>query len=280
MDANPSPGNKLGGLTTILEKSLGAMAKAGTTNLVEVLRYAEPVDRQARLRLHGHAGLRPGRRQRARWRAAPTCSASPPAAAASSAASRRLPSSWRPTRRCTSAWRTTWTSTAARILTGEESVAASGRAHLPAHAARRQRRADQERGLRFRRRGVRALGAGRDDVVRSSGGAAPRRAARRGSSIPARAALSRAAACRARGPSWRGPGCSAGSWGRCAAAARAPALPAREVAQERVVLGGHGGGAVHPQPRQRRAVLEGDEEQPDGGFARMLPSDLNIPLPS
>jgi altronate hydrolase len=43
MNANPSPGNKLGGLTTILEKSLGAMAKAGTTNLVEVVRYAEPV---------------------------------------------------------------------------------------------------------------------------------------------------------------------------------------------------------------------------------------------
>jgi altronate hydrolase len=43
MNANPSPGNKAGGLTTILEKSLGAMAKAGTTNLVEVYRYAEPI---------------------------------------------------------------------------------------------------------------------------------------------------------------------------------------------------------------------------------------------
>jgi altronate hydrolase len=43
MNANPSPGNKAGGLTTILEKSLGAMAKAGTTNLTEVYRYAEPV---------------------------------------------------------------------------------------------------------------------------------------------------------------------------------------------------------------------------------------------
>ena len=43
MNANPSPGNKAGGLTTILEKSLGAMAKAGTTNLTEVVRYAEPV---------------------------------------------------------------------------------------------------------------------------------------------------------------------------------------------------------------------------------------------
>ncbi len=43
MNANPSPGNKAGGLSTILEKSLGAMAKAGSTNLVDVVRYAEPV---------------------------------------------------------------------------------------------------------------------------------------------------------------------------------------------------------------------------------------------
>jgi len=43
MDNNPSPGNKAGGLTTILEKSLGAAAKGGTTNLVEVYRYAQPV---------------------------------------------------------------------------------------------------------------------------------------------------------------------------------------------------------------------------------------------
>jgi len=43
MNANPSPGNKAGGLTTILEKSLGAMAKAGSTDLVDVVKYAEPV---------------------------------------------------------------------------------------------------------------------------------------------------------------------------------------------------------------------------------------------
>jgi altronate hydrolase len=42
MNNNPSPGNKEGGLTTILEKSLGAAAKGGTTNLTDVLRYAEP----------------------------------------------------------------------------------------------------------------------------------------------------------------------------------------------------------------------------------------------
>jgi len=43
MDNNPSPGNKLGGLTTILEKSLGAAAKAGSTPLTEVLMYAEKI---------------------------------------------------------------------------------------------------------------------------------------------------------------------------------------------------------------------------------------------
>jgi altronate hydrolase len=43
MDNNPSPGNKAGGLTTILEKSLGAVAKAGTTNLIDVFEYAQPV---------------------------------------------------------------------------------------------------------------------------------------------------------------------------------------------------------------------------------------------
>ena len=46
MDNNPSPGNKLGGLTTILEKSLGAVAKGGTTRLNGVYRYAEFVDRK------------------------------------------------------------------------------------------------------------------------------------------------------------------------------------------------------------------------------------------
>lgn len=43
MDNNPSPGNKTGGLTTILEKSLGATAKGGTTPLTGVYKYAEPV---------------------------------------------------------------------------------------------------------------------------------------------------------------------------------------------------------------------------------------------
>lgn len=43
MNNNPSAGNKEGGLTTILEKSLGAIAKGGTSNLVDVYEYAQPV---------------------------------------------------------------------------------------------------------------------------------------------------------------------------------------------------------------------------------------------
>ncbi len=43
MDNNPAPGNIAGGLTTILEKSLGAVAKGGSTNLVNVIEYARPV---------------------------------------------------------------------------------------------------------------------------------------------------------------------------------------------------------------------------------------------
>ncbi len=43
MDNNPSPGNKAGGLTTILEKSLGAVAKAGSTPLTAFYDYAAQV---------------------------------------------------------------------------------------------------------------------------------------------------------------------------------------------------------------------------------------------
>jgi altronate hydrolase len=43
LDDNKSPGNAAGGLTTILEKSLGAVAKGGSTNLVDVIGYGEPV---------------------------------------------------------------------------------------------------------------------------------------------------------------------------------------------------------------------------------------------
>ncbi|WP_433410187.1 UxaA family hydrolase [Saccharomonospora azurea] len=45
LDGNPSPGNKEGGITTILEKSLGAVAKSGHSPLTAVRDYAEPVQR-------------------------------------------------------------------------------------------------------------------------------------------------------------------------------------------------------------------------------------------
>ncbi len=44
LNNNPSPGNKRGGLTTIYEKSLGALAKAGSTSLVDVVGYADRID--------------------------------------------------------------------------------------------------------------------------------------------------------------------------------------------------------------------------------------------
>ncbi|AYD02598.1 altronate dehydratase family protein [Neorhizobium sp. NCHU2750] len=46
MDNNPSPGNKRGGLTTILEKSLGAVAKGGTAPMLGVYKYGEKIDRK------------------------------------------------------------------------------------------------------------------------------------------------------------------------------------------------------------------------------------------
>jgi altronate hydrolase len=44
LNNNPTPGNKAGGITTILEKSLGAATKGGNTNLMEVVGFAEAVN--------------------------------------------------------------------------------------------------------------------------------------------------------------------------------------------------------------------------------------------
>ncbi len=50
---NPSPGNKEGGITTLEEKSLGCIAKAGSSPIVEVLDYAEPVHKKGLSVLNG-----------------------------------------------------------------------------------------------------------------------------------------------------------------------------------------------------------------------------------
>ncbi len=44
LDGNPSPGNKAGGITTILEKSLGSVAKGGQSPVAGYLEYAEACD--------------------------------------------------------------------------------------------------------------------------------------------------------------------------------------------------------------------------------------------
>ena len=43
MDNNPAPGNKAGGLTTVFEKSLGGVSKGGTTPMMDVFMYGEPI---------------------------------------------------------------------------------------------------------------------------------------------------------------------------------------------------------------------------------------------
>lgn len=43
INSNPSPGNKAGGITTILEKSLGAQSKGGSTSVNAIYQYAEPI---------------------------------------------------------------------------------------------------------------------------------------------------------------------------------------------------------------------------------------------
>ena len=69
MDNNPSPGNKRGGLTTILEKSLGAVAKGGTAPLSGVYRFAEPIDRAGFVGL----GLQAGAEHQARHQFRDVC---------------------------------------------------------------------------------------------------------------------------------------------------------------------------------------------------------------
>jgi altronate dehydratase len=66
----PVAGNKAGGLTTILEKSLGAIAKSGTTNLVDVFEYAQPVTAKGLVFMDTPATTRS--RRPARSPAAPT----------------------------------------------------------------------------------------------------------------------------------------------------------------------------------------------------------------
>ena len=57
MDNNPSPGNKRGGLTTILEKSLGAVAKSGSAPLTDVYLFAEKIDKKGFVFMTGRGSV-------------------------------------------------------------------------------------------------------------------------------------------------------------------------------------------------------------------------------
>jgi len=101
MNNNPSPGNKAGGLTTILEKSLARSPRAAPPTWSMSMSTPSRSWRAASSIWTRPATIRC--RRPARSRAAPMCSASPPAAAACSAASPRPRSSSRPTARSTGA---------------------------------------------------------------------------------------------------------------------------------------------------------------------------------
>ena len=136
MNNNPSPGNKAGGLTTILEKSLGAAAKGGTTNLVGGLQIRR-ADHREGLRLHGHARLRPGLGAPARWpRGGNIIVLHHRPRLVLRLQAGAVASSSRPTPPCTAAWPRTWTSTAATIVDGDETIEQMGQRDLrPGHRA-------------------------------------------------------------------------------------------------------------------------------------------------
>src|SRR6266851_3343552 len=111
MDNNPAPGNKAGGITTVFEKSLGGVTKGGTTPLMDVFLYGEPITTRGFVFMDtpGHdpvsiTGLVAGGCNVICFTTGRGsvfgCKPCPP-------------SSWPPTRSCTATWRRTWTSTVA-----------------------------------------------------------------------------------------------------------------------------------------------------------------------
>ena len=163
MNNNPSPGNKAGGLTTILEKSLGAVAKGGTTNLVDVYEYAEPVTAKgfvymdtpgydpvsATGQVAGGANLvcfTTGRGSAYGCKPAPSLKL---------ATNTRL----------FEHQEEDMDLNCGGIVDGKESIAEVGQKLFELILQDRLGRENQERGLRLRRRRVRALGPGGDHVM-------------------------------------------------------------------------------------------------------------------
>ena len=116
IDNNPAPGNKLGGLTTIYEKSLGAIAKAGSTPLNQVAGYGERVTERGFVHMDTQATIRSP--SRGRSPAGATSSCSRPAGDPRSDSNPRRPSRSPPTRPSTPTRNPIWTSTRGRSSTG------------------------------------------------------------------------------------------------------------------------------------------------------------------
>ena len=165
MNANPSPGNKAGGLTTILEKSLGAMAKAGSTNLVDVVRYAEEVKARGFVFMDT-PGYDP---------VAATGQVAGGANLVCFTTGRGSVFGCKPAPSIKLATNTPMFKhieddmdvNCGTVLDGDEIGAAMRPADFRTDPARGLRRADQKRSVRLRCGRVRALGAGRDNVTHS-----------------------------------------------------------------------------------------------------------------
>ena len=171
MNNNPSPGNKAGGLTTILEKSLGAAAKGGTTNLAGVYKYAEPITQKGFVYMDS-PGYDPasatgqvasggnviafttGRGSCFGFKPTPSLKI-----ATNSAMYRRMEEDM--------------DINAGTILDGEETVRAGRAADLRPGRARGRRREVQVRGAGHGRQRVRALADRRGDVGQRQGGTSP-----------------------------------------------------------------------------------------------------------
>ena len=168
MDNNPSAGNKAGGLTTILEKSLGAIAKSGTTNLVDVVRVRRAASPRKGLVFMDTPGYDPVSATGQVAGGANLICFTTGRGSAYGCAPSPVAEARRPTPRCGASRRKTSTSTAASIIDGSDSIDTVGERIFRLMLATASGQQDQERAARLRAERVRALAARRGDVAQSA----------------------------------------------------------------------------------------------------------------
>ena len=162
MDNNPSAGNKAGGLTTILEKSLGAIAKSGTTRLEDVVEFAERITARGFVYMDSPGYDPVSATGQVASGANLICFTTGRGSAYGCAPAPSLKLATN-----TALWlkqQEDMDLNCGAIVDGDETVDAAVRAHLPAGAGHCLGRAQQERAARLWAERVRALAAGRGDV--------------------------------------------------------------------------------------------------------------------